>query len=110
MGEEGNTADNKPREFRDQVKVLKAMDPEPQIDSRWMQALYAKEEKPDWSKFESFLSKFIMPSLSSSSKKSKDETLTLAIVTHSKFMNDGNLGLRCLHLWNDKPKNNQVIH
>lgn len=67
----------------------------------------------DWKKFMYFLEKSFLPDLIRSKNKQSGEPIVLAIVTHSNFMNEGEVSRACSKVWTSnhgaKANNNEVV-
>lgn len=111
--ETSSALSNAPKEQREQLQELvEALDGHGfKVDYRWANAFGI--EGVSWDKFKHFLANSFLPDLVARSNKTQGSTIVLAVVTHSNFMRDSEVGNKCAHFWKNrgakKALNNQVL-
>jgi len=116
ISEAGFGKDNEAKPFEEQEKLVKEAIKGFQIDMKWLHK-YGQNTKGNWEHFRNFLAQDFLPDfISTHSEKSTKEPIVLATVTHSNFMNSGEIKKKCQYLYptdakEGKPKanNNQVV-
>jgi len=103
---------NDPKEPAGQLADLRTSVPyEFHMDYRWVEEFGS--QKGSWDQFLHFLEQFFLPDLISRLQKPPGSKIVLPVVTHSKFMRDSDVGVKCEDAFKSnpsgKPLNNQVV-
>jgi len=103
---------NDPKEPAGQLADLRTSVPyDFHLDYRWVEQFGS--EKGSWDQFLHFLEQSFLPDLVSRLRKPPGSQIVLPVVTHSKFMRDSDVGVKCADAFepnpSKKPLNNQVV-